>query len=398
MKLFVRIPLALLIVGLIAGSPISYGIPAFGKKESLNCSSCHSALPALNGYGRNYKLSGYRINEPTRPTRPTPRSANTIDPASLFPISAGIILRPYDKKGSGVAKNRVVHEIELMIAGTIAENISGFLELEAEDEDDFEIFASVAQGTYSVNPAINIQFSRAPTFYFDPFNSYTNSRRSTINRNAVIDQSFGGADNNANLRSKRQNLTAFGRIENFFYGLSYSGVANDNEGKDADTFVTRLAYEFSPTLMLGGMMVNGNCSRESGGGGAGDPCFLADREYSRMAIDAQWTALNDSLTLNAVYMSADDDLVDGIGEESNDAFYIQGFYNFLKDGEVFISPVIRYDNYEVNNGMYQVDAWTFGVSNFIHENIKLRSEYSDRRGEGPVSNDDRFTLQVDAYF
>ena len=177
MKLFVRIPLALLIVGLIAGSPISYGIPAFGKKESLNCSSCHSALPALNGYGRNYKLSGYRINEPTRPTRPTPRSANTIDPASLFPISAGIILRPYDKKGSGVAKNRVVHEIELMIAGTIAENISGFLELEAEDEDDFEIFASVAQGTYSVNPAINIQFSRAPTFYFDPFNSYTNSRR-----------------------------------------------------------------------------------------------------------------------------------------------------------------------------------------------------------------------------
>ena len=49
--------------------------------------------------------------------------------------------------------------------------------------------------------------------------------------------------------------------------------------------------------------------------------------------------------LNAVYKQADDELSSGIGEVSNDAFYIQGFYNFLSEGRAFITPIAHYDVY-----------------------------------------------------
>lgn len=183
---------------LLLFSASSQAIPAFSERENINCNSCHSAVPALNGFGRNYKLQGYEMPGQQRPVRPNPRG-NTNVLESILPISAGIIARPFDKKDSGESKLLAIHEVELMVAGQIAEGFSGFIELEAEDEDDFDVSASIIQGTYSLNSALNFQVSRAPSFYFDPYNSYTSSRRITINRNSVIDQNFGGADNGSSL-------------------------------------------------------------------------------------------------------------------------------------------------------------------------------------------------------
>jgi hypothetical protein len=375
----------------------SQAIPAFAERENINCNSCHSAVPALNGIGRNYKLQGYVMPGQQRPARPNPRgNLNVLE--SILPISAGIIARPFDKKDSGETKVRAIHEIELMVAGQIAQGVSGFIELEAEDEDDFDVKASIIQGTFSLNSALNFQVSRAPSFYFDPYNSYTNSRRVTINRNSVIDQSFGGADNDSSLRRLRQNLTVFGKANNFFYGLSFSGVANDNEGEDASTVISRVAYEFNPNFILGGMYINGSCSMQSAGGkNIGDPCFLADRDYSRAALDVEWVSLN-NLIINAVFMRSNDDLIGGNGEEANDSFYIQGFYNLQREGRTLVTPIARYDSYEISNGLYQIDAITLGVSHYIRQNINLRGEFSDLSGEGPIADDNRFTIQVDAFF
>jgi len=395
-KNFTVIASFLLSVLFISSSSVSYAIPVFAKKENLNCNNCHTAMPALNGFGRNYKLQGYVLYD-QRPVRPNPRNAG-VSLEDILPLSAGIISRPYDKKDSGNTKTRAIHELELMVAGNIAEGFSGFIELEAEDEEDFEVEASIIQGSYRVNSALNFQVSRAPGLYFDPYNSYSNARRVTINRNAIIDQSYGGADNAASLRRNRQNLTVFGKSSNLFYGLSFSGVANDNEGEDADTVIARVAYEFNPNLMIGGLLIDGACSMQSGGGGAGGPCALADRNYSRTAIDGQWTTLGGNMTLTAVYMQADDDLVSGIGEESNDSFYLQGFYNFMREGRALFTPIARYDSYEYSNGLYDISMLTLGFSHFVRENINLRAEYSDLSGEGPIADDNRLTFQINAYF
>lgn len=387
----------LLLSLLLLGASQSYAITAFARKEGVQCSVCHSALPALSSLGRLYKTQGYHFSAGQLPGR---EISPNLELDELFPISAGIISRPFDKKDSGETKNRAIHEVEIMIAGHFGNGISGFIELEAEDEENFEASVTIAQGTYTIKPSINIQVSKAPTFFFDPYNSYTSSRRSTINRNVVIDQSFGGADNGASIRKNRQNLTLFGRPTNkLFYGVSYSGSANDNEGEDADTYVGRIAYDITPSLMIGGMAISGTCTMQSAGGAnIGDPCNLADRDFSRYAIDTEWTTLNNRLIVNAAYMKANDDVLNAIGDVSNSAYYIQGFYNILSEGRPLFTPVLRFDSYEANDGRNKIDSWTIGIGHFLRENIKLRAEFSTLDGDGVIPDDDRFTIQVDAFF
>jgi hypothetical protein len=373
----------------------SYAIPSFSRMNNMQCSGCHSAFPALNSLGRTYKEQGYRFSGGQMPGN---KVTDNLMLDEIFPISAAIIARPFDKKDSGETKNRAIHEIEVMVAGHIGYGVSGFIELEAEDEEDFNVESSLIQGTYSFGSEINVQVSRAPILYFDPYNSFTSSRRSTINRNVAIDQSFGGADNGGSLRKARQNLTLYGRpIDELFYGVSYSGLASDNEGQDADTYIARLAYDVIPSLMVGGMVLKGQCSVESGGGeSAGGPCAV-DLDYSRYAVDFEWMPFNNQLVLNAVVMKASDDVVSG-GHVSNNAYYFQGFYNFMKDGRPLVTPIIRFDAYEENDGKNNIESLTVGVSHFVRENLKLRVEYWDRNGEGTTLDDDRFTLQFDAYF
>jgi len=397
MNLLTRYTPYLLLVILLTGASQTYAIPAFARKESIQCSVCHSAFPALNRLGQLYKTQGYHFVEGQLPGR---EISSNLMLDEIFPISAAIKSRPYDKKSSGETKNRAIHEVEIMVAGHFGNGVSGFFQLAAEDEEDFELDATIIQGTYTVNKSVNIQASRAPTFFFDPYNSYTSSRRSTINRNVVIDQSFGGADNASRLRDNRQNLTVFGRPTNkLFYGVSYSGTAADNEGVDANTYVGRIAYDLTPSLMVGGMFLSGTCSMQSAGGAnLGDPCNLADRDYTRYAIDTEWTTLSNRLIVNAAYMQADDDLVGGVGNESNTAYYVQGFYNFLSEGRPLFTPIVRFDSYEANNGREQVESWTVGVSHFLRENIKLRAEFSTLDGDRAIFDEDRFTIQIDALF
>ena len=397
MKQLVHNSVALFILILFVSASASHAVPAFSRKEGVQCAACHSAFPALNQLGRTYKLQGYRFSEQQNPGQEV---TDHLMLDSLFPISAGIIARPYDKKDSGETKNRAIHEVEIMVAGHIGHGLSGFIELEAEDEDDFNTSASIIQGTYNLSTAVNVQVSRAPTLYFDPYNSYTSSRRATINRNVVIDESFGGADNGSSLRRNRQNLTVFGRpINNLFYGASYSGLANDNEGQDADTFIGRIAYDISPSLMVGSLLVRGSCSTVSGGGAnPGDPCNIADRDYTRYAIDTEWTTLNNQLVLNAAYLQANDDLAGGVGDESNNAYFVQGFYNILNEGRPVFTPVLRYDVYEANDGNQKINSWTLGLGHYFHENVKLRAEYWKRDGDGAILDDNRFTIQIDAFF
>jgi hypothetical protein len=43
---------------LLASSPVR-ALPAFARQTGLACTSCHTAYPQLNAFGREFKLSGY---------------------------------------------------------------------------------------------------------------------------------------------------------------------------------------------------------------------------------------------------------------------------------------------------------------------------------------------------
>jgi hypothetical protein len=102
--------------------------------------------------------------------------------------------------------------------------------------------------------------------------------------------------------------------------------------------------------------------------------------------------------INAAYMQAEDDLASGVGNESNTSYYVQGFYNILSDGRPSFTPVARFDSYEVNDGRDKINSWTLGIDHFVRENIKFRAEFSSRDGGRSILDEDRFTIQIDAFF
>lgn len=383
-----------LIVLLTGLSTTANAIPAFARKNSISCSACHSAWPALNKVGRDYKENGYRF----APLQvPNIKVSDHLKWDESLPVSVILVARPYDKKDSGETKIRALHEAELMIGGPMGENMSGFFEMEAEDEDTnargLDVGIPLAQLTYNQSAAFNLQFSYGGVMYFDPYNTYTDSRRLTRGHLTTLG-SYGGADNDEGLRSAHQNITAFGRpVNNIFYGVSIGGSGGDAEGEEPATIMARVAYDVTPDIMVGLLSVSGTCAASSVIGAA---CPV-DREFSRTAIDVQ-TVIQKSLTITAVVMSATDDNPTATAELENDAMYIQAFYVDRSNGRNNWAPLIRYDSYDKNDGAESISEITLGMNYYFSDNVRGMFEYWDRSGEGTTDDDNRITLQLLAAF
>lgn len=374
-------------------------IPAFARKYNTACSSCHSAWPQLNDSGRKFKEAGYRFAE----VKGEKAVSDFLNWDRYFPTSAMIKSRPYDKKGSGDDKARAIHEIELMIAGSLSNNVSTFFELEAEDEDTnsrgFEIGIPEAVLTYSVNNALNLQAAWGSLTFADPYDTYSDSRRLTRGHASVVDQSFGGADAGGKIRDSRQSLSAFGRLGGFFYNVGYAGVADDSEGENPSTVFGRLAYEFGPNIAVGLLAIDGTWD-EGLVYDDGELVEMDDADYTRLSFDSQIDIAN--FRFMGVYTQAEDDVIDGNGsvtQEDNDAFYLQGQYMFMQDGRPTFVPMVRFDQYEKKDGAEEYKEYTLNLGYYFTENIRGYIEYWDRydvpKGK---SEDDRLTVQVEAVF
>lgn len=384
---------ALVLVLLSVWALPAQAIPAFARENQLACSVCHTAWPALNDYGRKFKENGYRF-APLQEAKI--KITKELSWGENFPISTIIVGRPYDKTKNGNTKARAIHEVELMVGGPMNKELSGFFEIEAEDEDTnargLELGIPTAALTYTVNPAVNIQLSWADLLWFDPYNSYTSGHRMTRNYNSILEESFGGADNGADLRTSRQNLTLYGRpFSNLFYGVSFSGVADDSEGEEPDTLSARVAYEITPAFMVGGLVINGTCSSQIGLANC-----TVDRDYRRYAFDLEIN--QQAYLINAAYMQAKDDNTTATAEVENNAFYIRGLYTFRDNGRPIWAPLVRFDVYEKVNGTEDITEVTAGVNYFFNENFRSLLEFWKRNGEGTTADDDRLTLQVYAAF
>jgi len=369
----------------------SEAIPAFVRKTNMACSTCHTAWPALNAFGRQYKEHGYRLGHLEAPSTVISKDLKWNE---SLPVSVMLVSRPYDKKKSGKSKIRAIHEVELMVGGPMGEKFSGFFEIEAEDEVTngigLDTGVSSAALTYSLDEAAHVQFSWASATWFDPYNSYSNHLRMTRGASAAIDQSFGGADNGGKLKNSRQNVAVYGRLASrFFYGMAISGDASDTEGVDGNTVTARVAYDVIPSLSIGALSVRGTCSANAGN-------CLVDRKYSRSAIDVQSEVAD--FTINAVALSAKDDNSTATATVKNNAYYVQALYT-VKDGvRATWAPLLRYDSYEKSNGTEKVNELTLSVNYYINENVRSMLEFWNKDSDLSANDDDRLTLQLFASF
>jgi hypothetical protein len=153
----------------------SNAIPTFARKHQMTCSNCHLAWPQLNQLGRTFKEDGYRFpgNEKTEVI------SDFLQWDKHIPLTAVIVSRPYDEQKSDVRKVRALHEVELMVAGLLYKNVSGFLEIEAEDEEDFEPEINTGVLGYHPMKALNIQLSYSPVLWADPYDTFSEKRRLT---------------------------------------------------------------------------------------------------------------------------------------------------------------------------------------------------------------------------
>ncbi|NOZ54144.1 MAG: hypothetical protein GXP08_13615 [Gammaproteobacteria bacterium] len=377
----VLISLSMLIVGILFIST-AQAIPAFARKHQTECSSCHSAWPALNTAGRTFKENGYRLSRDETP--------GFMNWDQTLPVTAMIKGRPYEKKDSGDKKLRALHEVEVMVAGAMANNFSGWFELEAEDDAGFNVEVVSAALGYHPSEAVNLQVSWGAITGSDPYDVYSNGRKLTRNRASVINQRFGGADADGRLRDARQNITLYGRpAEKFFYSVGISGVKGDAEGEDSDALTGRLAMDVTPEIMIGLMTISGTCK-------ATNTNCTVDRDFSRTGVDAQADIGN--IRLMGALLKASDDNSTATAEEDNNATYVEARYTFIEDGRPTFVPLLRLDRYEKNNGQDDYDEITLQVAYYFAENARGFVEYWDVSGPASADDDSLVTLQVEVAF
>ncbi|PKG81083.1 hypothetical protein CXF85_20195 [Colwellia sp. 75C3] len=349
----------------------------------MPCSSCHTAFPQLNQFGRNFKEAGYRIDGIKNDFILSPRFS--LDKS--MPISAVLVARPYDKKESGDKKVRAIHEVELIFAANITNDWSIFFELEAEDETNFEPVIPLAVLTYNYSKAINLQFSYGDMFFSDPYGFLGDHFRMTRGHVKVIDEAFGGADNGGKLRSARQNVSTYGRVfERLFYSVALSGGSDDTEGEDANIWSGRLAFDVTDQLMIGGLIVDGTEAE-------------SNRGFSRIGIDAQFDY--EQLRIQGAFINATDDDID-MSEQDNIAYSIQAMYRLVTSNNDQWVPLIRLDNFEKNDGNDGNDEYTELTANlswYFSENSKVYLEYWKQLDVPTTKDEDsRLTLQAVVVF
>jgi hypothetical protein len=232
--------------------------PAFARSNNLACAACHTAYPALNNFGRQFKTHGYRIVAADK-TEIT--SDFNIQDFGNFPIGAAIISRPYVKDNPGNSEIRAIHELEVFMGGVLYKNLSGFVEIESEGEDGFGDVLGLAAINYDFNDAFHVQVAYAPTFFADPYSTLSSSRRLTASHYNILNDTYGNADNGDKLRHSRQQVSIFGRVANnkLFYNLGFGGLTGDNVANQSSVGFARIAYDITPNIMIGAFDVDGSC-------------------------------------------------------------------------------------------------------------------------------------------
>jgi len=382
-------------------------IPAFARSHNLPCSSCHTAYPALNSFGRSFKTNGYRISSISNDKADTMESdfSKGVD---KLPVAMAVLSRPLinnDPGGSAgsTTEIRAIHEAELFVGGVFYQKLSGFVEYEAEGEDGFGAVLGGATLNYDAADALHVQFAYGPSFFADPYDTLSDMRKLSIEHYNVTDDIFtNNADNGGKLRHSRQQVSLFGRTlgNKLFYNVGVGGLTEDNIGSQSQVFFGRLAYDVMPNLMVGTFSMSGKCKIDMTADFAtcdvGSTVATQDRNFTRSGVDLQADINNFRLT--TVLMTVSDDVINSNQTMDNTDNYIQGVYYGTVSGKQLV-PLLRYQSSENNNGNDTTNRLIASLSYYLQDNFKATVEIGKDTSVPAGSNKSTNTLvQLEAVF
>lgn len=366
------IPRLIVALGILAAPGLCQALPQFSRQYDIKCSQCHLSPPTLNAAGRRYLANGYRF---FREERDNKNIGDILKLDETIPLGIELSSRPYVNI-NGDEHSRLFHDARLYLGGGIYRDFSAFVRFNVDEDKDYRTTTELATVSYNPGELINLNLAWTSITYPDIYDTFHSSRQLTIKRNSVIDQRFGGTDNNGTLSSPRQGAYLWGRLqERLFYSVGYSGNADDTNVGDLSTFSGRLAYEVVPlhgydsfNMTFGAFAMHGTHQD------------YRDLEYSRIAGDVQmdipliYTSIPGVIRLTSAYLSARDDQLSG-GVAENDAWYLQGMFVSMSKGSPKLVPVVRWDNYTKNNGHDRFSEITVNATYYRVENFRAQVEY-----------------------
>lgn len=358
------------------GMRMAQAVPAYARKYAISCSQCHTAFPALNDYGREFKLNGY-VRERAK-KEGVLETKDGLWTEQSFPWGAIVKSRPYDKKQSGREfKLRPLHELELFIAGgDVAKKYSYFLEVEAEDENGFSPMLAELQLGYHPFKYANFLVANRSFFSMDPYQTLSNMGKLSVAKRLVFTkgQTSGNALDNA-----KQSVVGYGEVSkdsvgSLYYAAGVSADTNESgagdkgsgdlEGEGAKDTSFRLAYDCLKGGMLGTFASFGH-----EGGGATNKI-----KFSRVGLDT--VAELAGLTARAAFVYSYDKNLSSNVQENNRGAYAELFYAFKKDDRPTWVPLIRQDWYQTNNAKRQFASITGQLGYYLLENVRTFVEYT----------------------
>ncbi|MFN2459575.1 MAG: hypothetical protein ABR591_02610 [Candidatus Velthaea sp.] len=159
----------------LRGQPAA-ALPLFAHEYGLSCQKCHSAIPALNQFGRAFLATGYRLEK--------------VQPGPAFPVSLKINLAYTSEPDPGLPR-AAVDEIEFLTGGRIGSRVNYFLEHYAVDGGVPGTTREAWVNYWIGADAARIPMSVRAGQFTLPLPVDPESFRETANHYAVFDQTVG---------------------------------------------------------------------------------------------------------------------------------------------------------------------------------------------------------------
>ncbi len=277
-----------LILGLCASQ--AGAIPSWARKYQTSCSTCHTAYPKLNYFGKAFRNNGYRFPEGLEEaaSKEPPVSLGSEGYKKLFPhalwpshipgaipLAVRGILRANAFEDSTPDSFEFPHEFELLAGGTIGESFSFFAELEVENEANEHEVDTVVALQYDPRPGLHVRLGtvrphpiadglRLTAAHPSAYDSRTTPGSLTLkvpnpnHTTSTLSIAAATGEDRWRLRDEQAGLEVWGARNgaNGNGGLTWSvGLANgqglNDANSDKDVFA-RVAYKFGGYGELGG--------------------------------------------------------------------------------------------------------------------------------------------------
>lgn len=403
-------------------------VPSFARKYGISCSECHAAFPALNAYGREFKLNGYvreRAKEKELGTKFN--DSDTVLPEK-FPWGGIVKSRPVDKEKSDKYKVRAIHELEFFVAdGSVARDFSYFGALEFEDTErvEGEIEGEI-EGTDSTDGDIDAEFEGEfegekgftpglahlrlgyhPSPYLNviaAFDTFLNAvdpyqtisaggSHMTASANSATGILAGhhGGEQLLALRGEAAKDGVGSIVYAFGAGAGAAHGSFAPEGRGPLRYHTRVVFDSLRGFALGGYALMGE-SRY-------DAYDRSARKQRAFAVDVLAEASGASVR-GALITSRERVYATGATTLDNGG-YLEAFYTIKKDEKPWIVPLLRYDVKDRDQGN-KTHNLVAHASYYFRENFRGFLEFArEIKDKTPTTKNDlnhQFYLQFEVGF